>query len=51
MKHRDITVIGTSLAGIETLKGQIVQLTEDLPVAIFVVLHLKVGRKSIPAES
>jgi chemotaxis response regulator CheB len=51
MKHRDITVIETSLGGIETLKEQIVQLAEDLPVAILVVLHLEVGRKSIPAES
>ena len=45
-RTRDIVVIGASAGGVETLKALAPTLPDDLPAAIFVVLHLPAGSKS-----
>ncbi|HKF95066.1 MAG TPA: chemotaxis protein CheB [Gammaproteobacteria bacterium] len=50
MTTRDIIVAGASMGGIETLKNLVVQLPEDLPAALFVVMHLAGNRSSILAH-
>jgi len=39
MTGRDIVVIGASMGGLEALKNIVPSLPEDLPAAIFIVLH------------
>ena len=46
-RGHDIVVIGASAGGIEALKELVGELPEDLPAALFVVLHLPMGGTSI----
>jgi two-component system chemotaxis response regulator CheB len=46
-RGHDIVVIGASAGGIEALKELVGELPEELPAALFVVLHLPVGGTSI----
>jgi two-component system chemotaxis response regulator CheB len=50
MATRDTIVAGASMGGIETLKNLVVQLPEDLPTVLFVVMHLAGNRSSILAH-
>jgi two-component system chemotaxis response regulator CheB len=47
LPHRDIIVIGASAGGIKALKELVAALTEDLPAAVFVVLHVAPTKPSI----
>jgi two-component system chemotaxis response regulator CheB len=47
LPHRDIIVIGASAGGIKALKELAAALPEDLPAAVFVVLHLAPTKPSI----
>src|SRR5436190_12799389 len=50
MLSRDIVVIGGSAVGLEALDRLVPSLPEDLPAAIFVVVHLPAESKSaLPA--
>lgn len=40
MAHRDVVVIGASAGGVEALQRLLGGLSPDLPVAVFVVLHM-----------
>ena len=46
MARRDIVVIGTSAGGVRALQTLVRRLPEDLPAALFVVLHTSPGGKS-----
>ncbi|HEX2237833.1 MAG TPA: chemotaxis protein CheB [Gammaproteobacteria bacterium] len=50
MKNRDIIVIGASAGGLEALKDLLVQLPEDFPAAIFVVMHVGADAPGLLAD-
>ncbi len=47
MAHRDIVVIGASAGGVEAVTGLVKEFPADLGAAIFVVLHVAAGYKSV----
>jgi len=50
MNHRDIFVIGASAGGVHALMEVVSELPPDLPVSIFVVLHVApYGKSAMPA--
>ena len=46
-RYRDIVVIGASAGGIQALDRIVEQLPPELPAAVFVVLHLAAGGRSV----
>src|SRR5262245_14733826 len=40
MAGKDIIVVGASAGGVEALSGLVADLPEDLPAAVFIVLHM-----------
>jgi two-component system chemotaxis response regulator CheB len=50
MPTRDIVVIGASAGGISTLKELVRLLPEDFPAAMFIVLHVAPGTRSLLPE-
>lgn len=46
---RDIIVIGASAGGLEALKRLVRDLPQDLPAALFVVVHIGARRSTLPA--
>jgi two-component system chemotaxis response regulator CheB len=47
MAGHDIVVLGASAGGVEALGGLVGELPEDLPAAVFVVLHVAAEHKSV----
>src|SRR6184192_4129051 len=41
MPHHDVIVVGASSGGVEALTTLLAQLPEDLPAAMFIVLHVR----------
>jgi two-component system chemotaxis response regulator CheB len=50
MPGHDIIVIGTSAGGVEALRELVASLPSDLPVAIFIVIHISPHSKSFLPE-
>src|SRR5262245_62239712 len=50
MATRDIVVVGASAGGVEPLRAMARELEEDLPAAVFVVLHVAADQPSALAE-
>lgn len=46
-QHHDIIVIGASLGGVEALGRLVAQLPEDLPAAVFVVIHTAANSRNL----
>src|SRR5262249_37658350 len=50
MSHRDVVVVGASSGGVDVLSRLAAGLPEDLPAAVFVVLHVRADAPSqLPA--
>jgi Chemotaxis response regulator containing a CheY-like receiver domain and a methylesterase domain len=50
VKGHDIIVIGASMGGIETLSNLVAQFPEDLPAAIFIVVHIAPNGPGVLAQ-